>query len=60
MRPLCLDDRPVDGDIVDTSVVFSSLPFHVEVYIGASADHVDDAVNQRLGVVVFLFGWRWG
>jgi hypothetical protein len=43
-----MDDCPINDDMVDTSVVFSSLRFGVEVYTEASTDHIDNAVNRRL------------
>jgi hypothetical protein len=44
--PFCLDNRPVDGDMIDTLIVISSLPFGVEVCAGVNVDY---AVNRRLG-----------
>lgn len=46
MQPLGLDDCPVGSDMVDTSIVLSSLSFRVEVYIGASVNYIYYVMDQ--------------
>jgi hypothetical protein len=57
MGPLCLNNWPSEGYVIDPLIVVFLLPFCVEFGARFSSNHVDDPSKGLIGEVLLL---RWG
>jgi hypothetical protein len=55
MRPLRLNYRSYDSDIVDSPVMILLLAFSFEVRSRPFGDHMDNPSDVWIGGVIFLF-----
>jgi hypothetical protein len=47
VRPFSLGDGALESDTIDLSIVISSLPFVIEISVGASGDCKDCAMSEK-------------
>jgi hypothetical protein len=60
MGPLCLNNWPGEGYMIDPSIVVFLLPFCVEFGAGSSGNHVNDPLKGLISEVLLLWwGWWW-
>jgi hypothetical protein len=57
MGPLCLNDRPDEGYMIDLSIVVFLLLFCVKLRARSSANHVNDPSKGLIGEVLLFWWW---